>query len=399
MNKNCGTVLPLAVLMLLLCPVFSFAQGPEAYSWSTTPPNVAVVPWTNQQIAAFLDRITHSLISRSVSDFSFADLDGDGQLELLAAVDFSGRGRFNTLEVVRRQANDFAVQQIKSLPLQTLEGTVVDLNNDGKHELLVQKPLTPYLGALVPQAEWTAIYGWSDLLLADVSAQFSAYYQSAIIPGLKQNVDSLHVNAPGTIEADVAEIEYNKALRVSGQDPNAGLAQALTWASSPDPVYRTFAAAILADIGTTNALSALNTLTTDPDPQVVIYAGAAVQELPDLHFTPVRIDIKPGDATKSINLNSRGTIPVAILTTPTFSGPGLIDIHSLTFGSTGTEYSLAFCNIGGEDVNGDGLLDLVCHFDSQSAFFQPGDAAGILRGRLKDGSAITGIDSVLIVNR
>jgi hypothetical protein len=34
----------------------------------------------------------------------------------------------------------------------------------------------------------------------------------------------------------------------------------------------------------------------------------------------------------------------------------------LTFGRTGKEQSLAFCNTGGEDVNGDGLSDLVLSF-------------------------------------
>ena len=40
---------------------------------------------------------------------------------------------------------------------------------------------------------------------------------------------------------------------------------------------------------------------------------------------------------------------------------------SLTFGHSGDEKSLAFCDPGGQDVNGDGLPDLVCHFDNQLA--------------------------------
>ena len=36
---------------------------------------------------------------------------------------------------------------------------------------------------------------------------------------------------------------------------------------------------------------------------------------------------------------------------------------SLRFGATGSEQSLAFCS-GAEDVNNDGLLDLVCHFST-----------------------------------
>ena len=36
---------------------------------------------------------------------------------------------------------------------------------------------------------------------------------------------------------------------------------------------------------------------------------------------------------------------------------------TLRFGATGEEASLVRCGLAGEDVNGDGLRDLVCHFD------------------------------------
>lgn len=59
--------------------------------------------------------------------------------------------------------------------------------------------------------------------------------------------------------------------------------------------------------------------------------------------------------------------------------------------------SLAFCNRGAKDVNGDGLLDLVCHFHSQDTGFQYGDIANVLRGETPDGVPIEGSDSVRVV--
>lgn len=67
------------------------------------------------------------------------------------------------------------------------------------------------------------------------------------------------------------------------------------------------------------------------------------------------------------------------------------------FGRTGDEPSLAFCNANGEDVNVDGLLDLVCHFHTQTAAFQLGDTQGVLKGQTVAGTPITGTDSVRIV--
>ena len=49
-----------------------------------------------------------------------------------------------------------------------------------------------------------------------------------------------------------------------------------------------------------------------------------------------------------------------------------------------------------EDVNDDGLLDLVCEFDAQKAGFQVDDIEGILAGKTKDGTAILGVGSIVI---
>src|SRR5262249_45373826 len=69
---------------------------------------------------------------------------------------------------------------------------------------------------------------------------------------------------------------------------------------------------------------------------------------------PVDISIKPGSELPPINTRSRGTIPVAIISTSSFNAVTAVDTTSLTFGRTGSEHSLGFCNAGGEDVNGDG---------------------------------------------
>jgi hypothetical protein len=110
------------------------------------------------------------------------------------------------------------------------------------------------------------------------------------------------------------------------------------------------------------------------------------------------ISIKPGSGPISpINPHSRGTIPVAILSTSGFNAVTQVDTTTLTFGETGTEHSLAFCNAGGEDVNGDGLPDLVCHFDTQSTGFRPKDTLGILMGKTTQGAVMVGQQAIVIV--
>ena len=124
-----------------------------------------------------------------------------------------------------------------------------------------------------------------------------------------------------------------------------------------------------------------------------------VQDFPIITPTPipVTIDIKPGSKPNSINLKSNGTIPVAVLSSAKFHAPGMVNRGSLSFGQTGEEESLAFCNHRGKDLNGDGLKDLICHFYTENTGFECGDTDGILKGVTIDNKPIEGVDSVRIV--
>jgi probable HAF family extracellular repeat protein len=111
----------------------------------------------------------------------------------------------------------------------------------------------------------------------------------------------------------------------------------------------------------------------------------------------VNINIRPGRNSNKVNPRNRGMIPVAILSTKDFDAPSQVDRKSLTFGPTGNEESLAFCNKHPKDVDGDGLKDVVCHFYAQSTGFQCIDTEGTLRGNAVNGDPIEGRDSVKIV--
>jgi hypothetical protein len=121
----------------------------------------------------------------------------------------------------------------------------------------------------------------------------------------------------------------------------------------------------------------------------------------------VKIDIRPSDGDRDedfqgssavINPKSNGKIRVAIFSSATFNAPVLVDMHSLTFGHSGTEPSLAYCETRSHDVNHDHFPDLVCSFNTQKTNFQKGDTIGILKGLLMDKTTILGTDSVKIAH-
>ncbi|MGH9509635.1 MAG: Kelch repeat-containing protein [Terriglobales bacterium] len=113
----------------------------------------------------------------------------------------------------------------------------------------------------------------------------------------------------------------------------------------------------------------------------------------------VRIDIKPGSSPNSINLGSAGTIPVAILSTPDFDAPAEVDPDSLRLAGAAVNLigkSRRF-QCSSQDVNGDGLPDLVCHFDTAQFFIEVGESVAVLEGQTLSGQPIRGEDSVRIV--
>ena len=105
--------------------------------------------------------------------------------------------------------------------------------------------------------------------------------------------------------------------------------------------------------------------------------------------TEVGIDIKPGSFPNSINVKSNGKVPVAILTTPDFDA-GTVDWTTVTFGPSGAPATKAAL----EDVDGDGDLDMVLHFNTQQTGIACGQTSATLKGRTLGGLAIEGTDSI-----
>ena len=108
----------------------------------------------------------------------------------------------------------------------------------------------------------------------------------------------------------------------------------------------------------------------------LIVTGAL--EIPSLVY--MNIEIKPGSRTFAPP-QAKGNIAVALLSSGDFDALKA-DQRSLTFGATGDEQSLKKCAPEGRDVNGDGRLDLVCHFDIEMAKFGPDHLGGVLKGMI-----------------
>jgi hypothetical protein len=112
----------------------------------------------------------------------------------------------------------------------------------------------------------------------------------------------------------------------------------------------------------------------------------------------VSIDIKPGSFPNTINLRSAGVVPVAILSSGKFDAT---QVNPETVSLAGAKVKL----IGkGDkylshvvDINGDGLLDLLCYVTTAQFIIEPGTSVAVLEAETFDGQKIIGQDSIEIV--
>lgn len=104
----------------------------------------------------------------------------------------------------------------------------------------------------------------------------------------------------------------------------------------------------------------------------------------------VSIDIKPGSYPNSINLESRGVVPVAVLTTDEFDASTVDPVTVLFAGAAPLRWAT-------EDVDYDGDLDLIFHFKTQELDLDMYSTEATLTGQTFDGIPIEGTDTVNIV--
>ncbi len=115
-------------------------------------------------------------------------------------------------------------------------------------------------------------------------------------------------------------------------------------------------------------------------------------------LTLVTIDIKPGSDLNSINLGSNGNIPVAIFSTDTFDAT-TVDPATILLAYAGVKERGKNGDLMSsfEDIDIDGLDDLLIHIDTQALVLSYDDVEAQLTGETFDGLSIVGTDAIRIV--
>lgn len=140
-----------------------------------------------------------------------------------------------------------------------------------------------------------------------------------------------------------------------------------------------------------------STLPANGTPVDLVIGGEHFLIAPGKAMVLVVVDIKPDSFPNTIKLGSGGTVPVAIFSTMTFAAtavdPTRVTLASAPVRLKGQGTPMAAI----EDVDGDGLDDLILHVSTEALQLSEADTVAVLRGQTFDGTLIRGADTVRIV--
>ena len=263
-----GSALGLVGLLALSLPPLAPLQAAPSVPVQLTSPKAA---------EALLDKLWHlppraSQGGVTVCSAAEADLDGDGRPDLIASIDYSGRGFCNTLAVVEKGSSQSVPQVTDTWGMDDVQDAI-KRNEDGSLMLVVPTAFTDYEGAEC-MAVWQRLLKLQHGALVDVSTSHPDLYKAR-----KREVDAT-IARMNQEKADTSceLIELDKLDRFLGASPTAGYARALAWMRSADPAMRRRAARVFADIGDTVSMANLQGLSHDTDPAVAASAQGGMAE-------------------------------------------------------------------------------------------------------------------------
>lgn len=316
-----------ATASLAVCCVFAsslWAAPPALVSadWSLTQAQVLNAE-SNAAVWNFMNAGasgTDNPENGKLCEFHFVNLRNSGKLSLVICYDGGGTVDCNDVAIIDKTSTGFEFYDFSAAVPSLDFDSVQDLKNDGRYELIVRAGVASG-GPNHCAATWPVVYAWTGNGYSDVSSQYKGYYEKQLA-SLKEQIATEEAQAPAAgqtpesapavvsvppavnetfssssnggsmvpvvpvpaaassmaaaaasipdLADDCTEAEAAKIERFLGISRNAGLSDAIKWSESDDSATREFAADVLSEIGTPEAIEYLKTLSHDPDPDVAV---------------------------------------------------------------------------------------------------------------------------------
>ena len=213
-------------------------------------------------IRAFVNKTLNADMNPVLCSYKFIDVASDGVYRLAASLDPAGRHFCNELVVIGKDGSRFTVlNQWKVWQVDNISSVLIDVDHDGRGELVLPQNWAPYEGASHCLATWQTIFQWESGKFVERSSLYPDFYK-ARRQELKSKLDQNMGYGP---DAVCEQMEIDKIDRFLGTELRAGFTRAVDWMKSPDASLRRKAAAVFADIGGSESKDNLKTLSSDPN--------------------------------------------------------------------------------------------------------------------------------------
>ena len=217
-----------------------------------------------------------------------------------------------------------------------------------------------YSTPVIPTSQWVHVAAVFDPSLATVSDRMKVY------------VNGVNASDGGSVPAEVTSVFVNTApLRIGAGDLGSNARDFFN--------------------GRIDEVELFDRALTGAEINAIFGAGGSGKTI------PIVIDVKPGSIRNPINLGSRGTTPVAILGTDVFDVT-TVDVASVRFaGAPVRTKPNGTLHFSYEDVNFDGIIDLMMHFSTQALQLDETSTMATLTGIGGQNRCIAGTDHIRIV--
>lgn len=228
----------------------------------------------------------------TVSDYKVIDLDQDGRKELVLTLNFHSTGAAAPVLVIFAGEDSSSYQRVPGTrPYGKLDEAIVDLDHDGKMEIITAEGMLKYRGTRDP-GDWPTIYSLHGTTYIAEESRFIEYYRN-LATDLSQKIKQFELDNP-LMDSDARNKEtlkwllpMYKALRITGANKEAGLEEAITCSNSSDIEWREVAVTLLEDMGSESALNVLVGMARDPAYPIRRRAIQILHKTGGIKFLPV----------------------------------------------------------------------------------------------------------------
>lgn len=187
----------------------------------------------------------------------------------LISVDYTGRGFCHHVLRIRLTGTPTVLQSFESYAVDNVASIVRSNPQSGQVEIVLPRPISDNEGAARCVAVVPSVLRCNGLSCTDTGGEDVQFFLDQVDQreqALARLTGSDEELASGKREC--LTIERDKLLRMSGNNPRAGIAQADEWLESRDPLLRRKALSVYEDVGDEESKRKLRRLANDPDPGV-----------------------------------------------------------------------------------------------------------------------------------